>query len=55
MKKFAAPRKNRASNRLKAPRKSKLSREYVHSLYGTFRGKQLLKALIAEKEFERQL
>lgn len=32
-----------------------ITREYVHSLRGRFKGKGLLKALMAEKEKERQL
>lgn len=32
-----------------------ITREYVHSLRGKFRGKGLMKALMAEKKRERQL
>lgn len=32
-----------------------ITREYVHSLRGRFKGKGLLKALMAEKEKEREL
>ena len=32
-----------------------ITREYVHSLRGRFRGKGLMKALMAEKKRERQL
>jgi len=32
-----------------------ITREYVHSLRGKFRGKGLLKALMAEKQRERNL
>jgi AbrB family looped-hinge helix DNA binding protein len=32
-----------------------ITREYVHSLRGKFKGKGLLKALMAEKRKERQL
>ena len=32
-----------------------ITREYVHSLRGRFRGKGLLKALMAEKKREREL
>ena len=32
-----------------------ITREYVHSLRGRFRGKGLLKALMAEKKRERQI
>lgn len=32
-----------------------ITREYVHSLRGKFKGKGLLKALMAEKEKEREL
>lgn len=32
-----------------------ITREYVHSLRGKFRGKGLLKALMAEKKREREL
>ena len=32
-----------------------ITREYVHSLRGKFKGKGLLKALMAEKEREREL
>ena len=31
-----------------------ITRDYVHSLRGRFRGKGLLKALMAEKKHERQ-
>lgn len=31
-----------------------ITREYVHSLRGKFRGKGLLKALMAEKKHERE-
>jgi hypothetical protein len=33
--------------------RKRITREYVHSLRGKFRGKGLLKALIAEKKRER--
>jgi AbrB family looped-hinge helix DNA binding protein len=32
-----------------------ITREYVHSLRGKYRGKGLLKALMAEKQREREL
>jgi AbrB family looped-hinge helix DNA binding protein len=32
-----------------------ITREYVHSLRGKFRGKGLMKALMAEKKREREL
>jgi AbrB family looped-hinge helix DNA binding protein len=32
-----------------------ITREYVHSLRGKFKGKGLLKALMAEKQREREL
>jgi AbrB family looped-hinge helix DNA binding protein len=32
-----------------------ITREYVHSLRGRFRGKGLMKALMAEKKREREL
>jgi AbrB family looped-hinge helix DNA binding protein len=32
-----------------------ITREYVHSLRGRFRGKGLLKALMAEKKREREI
>ena len=32
-----------------------ITREYIHSLRGKYRGKGLLKALIAEKKREREL
>lgn len=32
-----------------------ITRDYVHSLRGKFRGKGLMKALIAEKKREREL
>jgi AbrB family looped-hinge helix DNA binding protein len=32
-----------------------ITREYIHSLRGKFRGKGLLKALMAEKKKEREL
>ena len=32
-----------------------ITREYVHSLRGKFKGKGLLKALMAEKKSEREL
>jgi AbrB family looped-hinge helix DNA binding protein len=32
-----------------------ITREYVHSLRGKFRGKGLLKALMAEKKREREI
>ena len=32
-----------------------ITREYIHSLRGKFRGKGLLKALMAEKNREREL
>ena len=32
-----------------------VSREYVHSLRGKFKGKGLLKALMAEKEKEKEI
>lgn len=32
-----------------------ITREYVHSLRGKFRGKGLLKSLLAEKKREREL
>jgi len=31
------------------------SRKYIHSLRGTLRGKELMKALMAEKQREREL
>ena len=35
------------------PLKTQVTREYVHSLRGKFKGKDLLKALMAEKKKER--
>ena len=32
-----------------------ITREYVHSLRGKFRGKRLVKALMAEKKREREI
>jgi len=32
-----------------------ITREYIHSLRGAFRGKGLMKALMAEKKREREL
>ena len=32
-----------------------ITREYIHSLRGKFRGKGLMKALLAEKKREREL
>jgi bifunctional DNA-binding transcriptional regulator/antitoxin component of YhaV-PrlF toxin-antitoxin module len=32
-----------------------ITREYVHSLRGKFKGKGLLKALMAEKKMEKEL
>ena len=32
-----------------------ITREYVHSLHGKYKGKGLLKALLAEKKREREL
>ena len=32
-----------------------ITREYIHSLRGKFRGKGLMKALMAEKKHEREL
>ncbi|NCO33912.1 MAG: AbrB/MazE/SpoVT family DNA-binding domain-containing protein [Armatimonadetes bacterium] len=32
-----------------------ITREYVHSLRGTYKGKGLVKALMAEKQREREL
>ena len=32
-----------------------ITREYVHSLRGKYKGKRLLKALMAEKQREREL
>ena len=52
MKKETPPPKQKRAGAAKSPANVAITREYVHSLRGKFRGKGLLKALMAEKTRE---
>ena len=53
MKKPIVPPKQNRGGVAKRTANRPITREYVHSLRGKFRGKGLLKALMAEKKTER--
>jgi len=53
MKKRTVPREGRQKTGKAQPRQP--SRDHIHNLRGKFRGKGLMKALMAEKQGERKL
>ena len=55
MKQRTTPAKRSSTRRAKGMTKPKPSREFIQSLRGTLRGKGLMKALIPEKQREREL